>query len=205
MLAGARDTREDGTKRHPEDRGCLPIGKTLDRDQKEGSSQRVRQRHDRALEVAAVERSILPAGHGGQIALPQLAEMDVRTAPLAALAIGHEAMVKDRVKPAAQIAVGPARLPARQRPFEAVLQQIVGSLAVAAEQGAGEATQIGNMRGNEPVAPGGRLARVLRRHPAGGRPWKLGDYGVRHRQGGSDLLQGIKTMRSVGRAHRPIK
>jgi hypothetical protein len=42
-------------------------------------------------------------------------------------------VVEDRVDPTAQIPIGSALVPARERPFETVLNEIVGALSITAQ------------------------------------------------------------------------
>src|SRR5262249_21977715 len=55
-------------------------------------------------------------------------------------------MIQDRINPTAQIAIGAALVPARQCPFEDVLYEVVGSLAVAAQQSVSIAAQSWDVR-----------------------------------------------------------
>ena len=58
-------------------------------------------------------------------------EIEMRPAALA-LPVGRDVQVaQDGEQPGLQVAVGPAQAPARQRPFQRVLHQVVGRVVVA--------------------------------------------------------------------------
>src|SRR5271168_3751724 len=54
-------------------------------------------------------------------------------------------MVQNRIEPATQVSVGTPLVPARERPFEAVLNEIVGALSVAAQQRVAVSAQAGDV------------------------------------------------------------
>jgi hypothetical protein len=63
-----------------------------------------------------------------------------------AAAVGDESMVEDRIYPTAQISIGAALMPAGERPFERVLNEVVGALTVAAQQSVSVAAQSRDVR-----------------------------------------------------------
>jgi hypothetical protein len=60
--------------------------------------------------------------------------------------VGSEPMVQNRIDPSAQVSIDTALMPARERSFEAVLNEIVGTLSVTAQQRACVSTQSGDVR-----------------------------------------------------------
>jgi hypothetical protein len=58
-------------------------------------------------------------------------------------------MVQDRIYPTAEVSIAAALVPARERSFEAILNEIVGALSVAAQQRVGISAQPGNVRFEE--------------------------------------------------------
>jgi hypothetical protein len=58
-------------------------------------------------------------------------------------------MVQNCVDPTTQVSVSTALVPARERPFEAVLNKIVGTLSVSMQQRIGISPQSGDLRFEE--------------------------------------------------------
>jgi hypothetical protein len=79
------------------------------------------------------ERPFLPALDTRLLDLQDLRQRPApEIAPLAP-SISNKSMVQDRVNPTAEVPVGTALMPAGERPFEAILNQIVGTLSVTAQ------------------------------------------------------------------------
>jgi hypothetical protein len=63
-----------------------------------------------------------------------------------ATSVSNKPVIQNRVDPAAQIAIGAALVPASKRPFEAVLDKVVGALSVTAQQRVCVSAQSGDVR-----------------------------------------------------------
>jgi hypothetical protein len=93
----------------------------------------LRQSRKAAQKVAMGERPFLPALDTGLFGLQDLRQRSVPVvAPLTA-PVGNKPVVENRVDPTAQIPIGSALVPARERPFETVLNEIVGALSITAQ------------------------------------------------------------------------
>jgi hypothetical protein len=79
-------------------------------------------------------------------------------APLATSA-GNKPMVHNRKEPTTQVSIGTALVPTRERPFEAILNKIVGTLSVTAQQRVCVSTQPGDVRLEEFGRVCGRVPR----------------------------------------------
>jgi hypothetical protein len=102
-----------------------------------------------AQKITMSERPFLPALDTRLLGLQDFRQRSApEIAPLAP-SIGDKPMVQDRVDPTAQVAIATTLVPARERPFEAVLNQIVGALSVAAQQRICVSAQPGDVRFEE--------------------------------------------------------
>jgi hypothetical protein len=106
----------------------------------------LRQLGKAAQKIAVGERLFLPALDTGLLGLQDFGQRPVPDiSPLATL-VGNKPMVQNRVDPTARVAISTALVPAGERPFEAVLNKIVGTLSVTAQQSVRVSTQPGDVR-----------------------------------------------------------
>jgi hypothetical protein len=93
----------------------------------------LRQLGKAAQEIAVGERPFLPALDPRLLGLQDFRQWAVPdVAPLATSA-GNKPMVQNRKEPTMQVSIGTALVPARERPFEAILNKIVGTLSVTVQ------------------------------------------------------------------------
>jgi hypothetical protein len=93
----------------------------------------LRQLGKAAQEIAVGERPFLPALDPRLLGLQDFRQRAVPdVAPLATSA-GNKPMVQNRKEPTMQVSIGTALVPARERPFEAILNKIVGTLSVTVQ------------------------------------------------------------------------
>jgi hypothetical protein len=116
-----------------------------------------------AQKIAVGECPLLPALDPWLLGLQDFCQRSVPDIAPLATSVGNEAMVQNRVDPTTQVSIIAALVPARERPFEAVLNEIVGALSVTAQQRAGVSAQSGYVRFEE---FGGVPGRALRRQRA---------------------------------------
>jgi hypothetical protein len=93
----------------------------------------LRQLGKAAQEITVGERPFLPALDPRLLGLRdfcQRAVPDVAPLPTSA---GNKPMVQNRKEPTTQVSIGTALVPARERPFEAILNKIVGILSVTVQ------------------------------------------------------------------------
>lgn len=98
-----------------------------------------------AQQIAMTERRVLAAIHFRQFLLAGIDQMKLRPSAAPQTLLAEEAMIKDRIEPAPQIALIPTSLPAGESPLESVLHEIIGALTIAARQSPGEAPQTGEL------------------------------------------------------------
>jgi hypothetical protein len=139
-LATVREVGPHRGNRHAQYAGCLLVGEFAHFDQKQHRLFPLRKLPERAQEIAMFGRRI-SAAVGARPVKPNRAVAPAPPLPVAL--VSQEAMVEDREKPAAQVYIAPAPVPASENTFETFLHEIVGALAVALEQCASETAQAG--------------------------------------------------------------
>jgi hypothetical protein len=143
------------------------VGEILDPDQQQHRPLLLGQCRKGAKQITVLERPILTPLNPRQLGLRDLDQCIRHATPPLADLIAEESIVKDRVQPAAQISFGPAQVPAGDRALDAVLHAIVGALTIAAQQGAGEPAQTGNVRFDQRglISHGVTVATIRNRRP----------------------------------------
>ena len=93
----------------------------------------LRQLGKAAQKIAVGERLFLPALDARLLGLQEFRQRPPSDIAALATSVGDEPMVQNRVDPTTQISIGTALVPARERPFEAILNKIVGTLSVTVQ------------------------------------------------------------------------
>jgi hypothetical protein len=99
-----------------------------------------------AQKIAVGEPLFLPALDTRLLGLQDFGQRPVRDNAPPATLVGNKPMVQNRIEPTARIAISTALVPAGKRPFESVLNKIVGTLSVTAQQRVCVSAQSGDVR-----------------------------------------------------------
>jgi hypothetical protein len=99
-----------------------------------------------AQKIAVGDRFFLPSLDTRLLGLQDFRQRAVRDNAPPATSASNKPMVQNRIEPTTQVSIGTALMPARERPFEAVLNEVVGTLSVTAQQRVCVSAQSGDVR-----------------------------------------------------------
>jgi hypothetical protein len=89
-------------------------------------------------QVAVPESCFLLAFYSGQLHLGNQRQVVMDAAPPQSVAVAAKAVKEDRVKPASYITSRASRVPTGQGPLQSILDEIVGTIGIAAQQRPGK-------------------------------------------------------------------
>ena len=154
--------------RYAEDTRRLFIRQILDADQKQHRALLLGQLCEAEQQITVPESCFLLSFYSGQLHLGNQGQLMMDAAPPQSVAVAAKAVEEDRIKPASYITSQASRLPTGQCALQSILDQIIGTIGIAAQQRSGKTPQTRNM-GFDQIGPvwhclARRMAAVPRPH-----------------------------------------
>jgi hypothetical protein len=133
-FAAPRQPRHYRARRQAEDTRRFFIRQILDANQKQHRALLLRQLCEAEQEVTVPESCFLLSFCSGQLHLGDHGQVMMGAASPQPISVAAEAVEEDRVKPASHVVGQASGLPTRQCTLQSILDEIIGTIGVAAQQ-----------------------------------------------------------------------